>query len=98
MQYPRKHTAEELEQNAVMCDHEWTITLTATSGPLPVVHYSGMKEQPLQTQRKIALLPKEVNRTKKKNKKKQYIIYTIRQMLSMYNGTLKVHTGCAVHV
>lgn len=60
------------------CSHVWSRvndTLTATSSPLPVVHYSGMKEQPLQTQRKTALLPKAVNRKKKKKKKAVHYLY-----------------------
>lgn len=90
------------------CRHLWSRvndTSAPTTSPLPDVHkavqYSTMKELLLQTQRKTALIPKEVNRRKGKKKRKgkrAYITYKMKQLLSMYNSTLNVHASCAIHV
>lgn len=80
-------------QSSVLTSEQYTNSnMKAASRRLhKAVQYPGMKEQPPSTQRKIALLPKEVKRKKtKQNPPAQYISYKMRHIKNVH---VKVLTG-----
>lgn len=96
---PQKYTAEELKQNAVilLTSEQYTNSSmkAASRYTHKAVQYPGMKEQPLQTQRKIALPPKEVKRkTNKQKPPAQYISCKMRHIKNVHVKVSKV----SVHV